>query len=265
MASFIDWFKHRFLDLPVLASEHGRSVDDLLMYVHWLMLALFVGWLAFFFFAILRFRASRHPRANPVGVKSPLSNYLEVGVALTEAVLLLGFAVPLWAKMVSNPPAPQDATVIRVLGRQFNWVAHYAGVDGILGRQNAALSSAGDPFGVDRKDDPAGLDDVVVQGIFVVPVGRPVIAHVSSLDVIHSFAIPPMRICQDAIPGMSIPTWFTPTKEGEYKITCAQLCGNAHYGMSAILKVVSLAQYDRWLAEQSAKARSASAAPVNYE
>jgi cytochrome c oxidase subunit 2 len=265
MASFIDWFKHGFLALPIQASEHGRNVDNLLMYVHWLMLALFVGWLAFFLLAILRFRATRHPRANPVGVKSHFSTWLEAGVALTEAVLLIGFAVPLWAKMVSNPPAPRDATVIHVMGRQFNWMAHYAGTDGVMGRQDLALSSAGDPFGVDRKNDSHALDDVVVQGNIAVPVNRHVLVHLTSMDVIHSLAIPAMRVCQDAIPGMSIPVWFKPTKEGEYKITCAQLCGNSHYGMYATLKVVSQGEYDKWLAAQSAKARAANAAPVNYE
>ena len=48
-------------------------------------------------------------------------------------------------------------------------------------------------------------------------------------------------------------------------ITCAQLCGNSHYGMFATLKVVSQAEYNRWLAEQSAKAKAASAQPVSYE
>ncbi len=265
MTSFVEWFKHRFLDLPVVASAHGRSVDNLLMYVHWLMLVLFVGWLTYFVFALLRFRASRHPRANPVGIKSHFSSYLEGGVALTEALLLVAFAVPLWAKRVSDPPLAPAAVEIGVLGRQFNWVAHYAGVDGVMGRQDPALSTAADPFGLDRKNDPHAADDVVVQGNLVVPVGRPVLVHLSSLDVVHSLAIPAMRVCQDAIPGMSIPVWFTPTRQGEYKITCAQLCGNSHYGMFATLKVVSPAEYDRWLAEQSAKARSTAAGPVNYE
>jgi cytochrome c oxidase subunit 2 len=105
----------------------------------------------------------------------------------------------------------------------------------------------------------------VVQGNIVVPVNRHVLAHLTSLDVIHSLAIPAMRVCQDAIPGMSIPTWFKPTRIGDYKITCAQLCGNSHYGMYATLKVVSQADYDRWLTEQSGKARAAHAAPVDYE
>jgi cytochrome c oxidase subunit 2 len=168
--------------------------------------------------------------------------------------------------VVERRPQSEDATVIRVMARQFNWMAHYPGVDRQMGRQDPALSSANDPFGVDRKGDTNAVDDVVVQGNIVVPVNRDVIVHLTSLDVIHSLAIKAMRVCQDAIPGMTIPTWFKPTRVGEYKITCAQLCGNSHYGMFGTLKVVSQEEFDQWLAEQSAKARAAAAAgPVSYE
>jgi len=262
--SFNYWFKHDLLKLPFLASEHGEKVDNLIVYVHWLMLVLFVGWLAYFFYAIFRFRQSKNPRADYVGVKGHMSNYLEVGVAIVEAVLLVGFAVPLWAKSASHPPAEKDSTVLYIMGRQFNWNAHYAGTDGIMGRQDRALAKGNDPFGLDRKNDAGAKDDVVVQGNIFVPVGKPVIAHISSLDVIHSFAVRAMRTCQDAIPGMSVATWFTPTKVGKYKITCAQLCGNSHYGMAGTLHVVTQAEFDKWLAEQSTKAKS-TAEPVSYE
>ena len=259
------WFKHTVLNLPVLASEHGKSVDDLIVYVHILMVVLFVGWFGYFLYALVRFRQSKNPKADYVGVKGHMSNWLEGGVALVEAVLLIGFAVPLWAKVVSNPPLEKDSTVIHVLGRQFNWNGHYSGVDGKMGRQDPALSAGGDAFGVDRKNDPDAKDDVVVSINFVVPVNKPVVLHISSLDVIHSFAIRSMRICQDATPGLSVPAWFTPVKEGKYKISCAQLCGNSHYAMLGSLEVVSQAEYDKWLAEQSAKAKSSGAAPVSYE
>ena len=92
--------KHDLLGLPVLASEHGGKVDGLIIYVHALMAVLFVGWLGYFLYAIIRFRKSRSPKADYVGVKGHMSNYLEVGVALVEAILLIGFAVPLWAQIV---------------------------------------------------------------------------------------------------------------------------------------------------------------------
>ncbi len=262
--SFEYLIKHKLLELPVLASEHGGKVDSLIIYVHALMAVLFVGWLGYFLYAIVRFRKSRNPKADYVGVQGHMSNYLEVGVALIEAILLIGFAVPLWAQVVANPPSEKDSIVINVIGRQFNWNGHYAGTDGKMGRQSPVLTSASDAFGVDRKGDADAKDDVVVMGNFVVPVNKNVLVNVTSMDVIHSFAIQSMRVCQDATPGLRVSTWFKPVKVGEYRITCAQLCGNSHYGMFGTLKVVSQAEYDKWIGEQSAKAKGASA-PVSYE
>jgi cytochrome c oxidase subunit II len=262
--SFDYLIKHKLLNLPTLASEHGRHVDDLIVYVHALMAVLFVGWFAYFLYALVRFRRSRNPKADYVGVKGHFSNWIEGGVALIEAILLLGFAVPLWAKVVTRPPSEKDATVINVIGRQFNWNGHYAGVDGKIGQPSPARSTGSDPFGLDRKGDANAKDDVVVQGNFVVPVNKDVLLNITSLDVIHSFAVRSMRVCQDAVPGLRISTWFKPVKEGDYKVTCAQLCGNSHYGMFATLKVVSQADYDKWLGEQSTKAK-ATAEPVSYE
>jgi cytochrome c oxidase subunit 2 len=61
----------------------------------------------------------------------------------------------------------------------------------------------------------------------------------------------PLRVTQDAIPGMKIPLWFKPTVEGDYMINCAQLCGNSHYFMKGIFKVMSQEKFNAWLAEKS--------------
>ena len=105
-------------------------------------------------------------------------------------------------------------------------------------------------FGVDP-NDPKGKDDVVVMHEMHVPVNKPVIAYVSSKDVIHSFKIIAMRVTQDAIPGMRIPVWFKPTQVGRYQINCAQLCGNSHSAMFAgSLVVQTQEEFDQWLAKQ---------------
>ena len=262
MSALADWIKYKLLCLPVLASEHGEDVDNFIVYVHALMAALFVGWLAYFVYVLFRFRGSRNPKADYAGVKSHLSSYMEGGVAFVEAVLLLGFAVPLWAKIVSNPPTDPGTVEIYVLGKQFSWFGRYAGADGRFGRQDPARYDGSNFFGLDRQNDPAALDDVIVDGTFVVPVNQSIILHIGSLDVIHSFAVRSMRICQDATPGLSIATWFKPTRVGEYKITCAQLCGNGHSTMSGLLKVVSQEEYDLWLLEKSAAAARQGAAPA---
>jgi cytochrome c oxidase subunit 2 len=131
-----EWFGEKILGLPQLASSNGRGVDDLIIYVHWLMLALFIGWTIYFLYAIRRFRSSRHPKADYHGVRSHASNYLEVGVALVEAVLLIFVAVPIWARNVSQLPSPGESTVIQVVAQQFAWNVRYAGPDGVFGRQD---------------------------------------------------------------------------------------------------------------------------------
>ena len=237
----------KFLGLPLLASEHGKTVDDLIIYVHWLMILLFVGWLGYFAYALFRFHRSRNPKADYVGVKNHASNYIEAAVALVEGVLLIFVAVPLWAKAVDKFPDKSKATEVYIAGQQFQWNGRYAGKDGVFGKQDMHFVTAQNPFGADP-NDPAGKDDVVIQSEFHVPVNKPVIAYISSRDVIHSFKIIAMRVTQDAIPGMRSPVWFTPTKEGRYQINCAQLCGNSHSQMSAgVLVVESQEAFDKWV------------------
>lgn len=256
----------KLLGLPTLASTHGADVDLLIIYLHVLMLVLFVGWAGYFVYALWRFRQSRSPKADYVGVTNHASSWIEVAVAFCEGVLLIGFAVPLWARSVDKFPDPSQSTVIRVTAKQFSWMARYPGTNGIFGKQDIKLVTSTNQLGIVARDpklkdqDPAGADDVFIEsGDIAVPVDKPVIAYVTSLDVIHSFKLLPMRVTQDAIPGMMIPVHFTPTVTNTYQINCAQLCGNGHSGMKGIFKVLSQPEYDAWLKTK------AGAGAVSYE
>ena len=244
-------FFSKLLFLPEVASAHGKGLDELLVYVHLLMLVLFVGWLAFFVVAVFKHRKSANPKADYVGARSHFSTYAEVGVAAIEGLLLLGFAVPLWAKSVDKFPEEKDATVIQIMGQQFAWNAHYAGPDNKWGKQDVKFASSTNPFGLDSGDAGAKDDITCLREKFLVPVGKEVICKISSMDVIHCFKLPAMRVTQDAIPGMSIPVHFKPTKVGDYTITCAQLCGNLHSTMRGEFKVVEQAEFDKWFAEKA--------------
>ena len=239
------------LGLPVLASEHGRSVDDLIIYVHLLMIVLFAGWLAYFFYALFRFHRSRNPKADYLGVRNHASNYIEVAVAVVEGVLLLGVAVPLWGKAVGGPPNTEGATQVQIVAQQFNWNFRYPGKDKEFGRQEMRFVNSTNVFGVDP-DDPKGKDDFPTVDEMHVVVGKPVVAYISSKDVIHSFKVIAMRVTQDAIPGMRIPIWFVPNKIGHYQINCAQLCGNSHSAMAnGLLVVESQEDFDKWVDAKS--------------
>ena len=84
------------------------------------------------------------------------------------------------------------------------------------------------------------------------PVDTPVLVHLSTQDVIHSFGISSMRVKQDAIPGQEIPVWFEPTMTGDFEINCSQLCGLGHYRMRGFVKIQTQTEFQAWFQEEMA-------------
>jgi cytochrome c oxidase subunit 2 len=242
----------KYLGMPFDASAHGHQIDFMMGMVHWLMLFLFLVWAPFFIYTLVRFRKKKNPVANYVGSKSKLSTYLEVGIVVAEVALLFGFAFPQWAYLKNDFPPEAEATRVHVVAEQFAWNFHYPGPDGIFGQRSVDLvDTALNPLGLDP-NDPNGGDDIATVNELHLPVNKPVIIQLSSKDVIHSFALPTMRIKQDAMPGLTIPIWFEPVKTGEWEISCAQLCGLSHYRMRGFITVESEEEFAAWLTEMAA-------------
>ena len=251
----------RLLGHPDLASEHGARLDYATVLVHWLMLVLFVIWIAIFVFLIVRFRAGHNPKARYKGLDSHLPSYGEDAVGIVGVILLAGFSIPLYSERVDDVPEESESTVVRVVGEQFAWNVHYPGPDGIFGITKPELVNAEtNALGLDR-DDPNAKDDVTTINQLHLVVDKPAIIKLSSKDVIHSFFILAMRVKQDAIPGMQFPVWFEPTvttaemreKYGEdfnFEIGCSQLCGLGHYRMRGFATIHSQADYDAWMEEE---------------
>jgi cytochrome c oxidase subunit II len=263
-----DW-----LGLPALASTHGGQIDAMIGWVHVFMLILFVGWGGFFVYTLVRFRRSRNPVADYTGVTSHASKYSEIAVALIEAVLLFGFAIPLWAARVDSMPPDSESLVVQVTAEQFAWNVHYAGPDRVFGRTDIKLLDAqANPLGLDRSD-PAAKDDITTLNQVYLPVNTPIVIRLRSKDVIHSFGVPEFRVKQDAIPGLTIPIWFIPTvttadmrtqkgmPDFQYEIACAQLCGLGHARMRGFVTVQSAEEFQKWMEEAVAEAATAEADP----
>ncbi len=238
-----------YLGLPVAASTHAGEIDHMIVLVHWLMAVLFVGWGVFFVFVLFRFRRGANPTASYTGAKGKISKGTEVAVAIIEVLLLVFYAIPAWAKRVRAFPSESEAVVVRVVAEQFAWNVHYPGPDGKFGRTDIKLIGSDNPLGLDRRD-PAAKDDITTINQLNLPVDRPVLVHLSSKDVIHSFGLTEMRVKQDAIPGMTIPVWFIPNRVGEYEISCSQLCGLGHFRMRGFITIQNAADYQKWFADQ---------------
>jgi cytochrome c oxidase subunit 2 len=263
------------MGFPPSASSHGAQLDQLTAIVHWFMLVLFVGWGLFFVYCLFRFRRKSNPVASYTGAKGGFSTWGEAAVVLVEVVLLILFAVPIWAKRVANVPDKSQAVQIRVVAQQFAWNIHYPGRDGVFGRTDLSKVTDGNPLGLDP-NDPAGKDDIITLNQLHLPLGKPVLIYLSSKDVIHSFYLPVMRVKQDAIPGQVIPVYFTPTEinppKAKYpecygtktcwEIACAQLCGLTHYRMQGYLTVESPADFAKWLDDTAPKPAALAPAPA---
>jgi cytochrome c oxidase subunit II len=248
--------------LPENASEHGELVDNMDGFVHWFMLFLFVGWSIYLVHVFYRYNAKRNPRANYAGVTGHSTTHIEIGVCIVEAILLFGFAFPLWARQADEFPTGPEVVKLRAVGEQFGWSFHYAGNDGVLGGINPKLTSPSNVIGRDMTD-PNGKDDFLNTGMMKIPVNRPVIIDVRSKDVIHNLALTSMRAAQDATPGVKSHIWFKPIKVGTWDIICGQLCGPGHSGMRAVLEVVTDKEYEAWLKERSeAAANEAAPSPA---
>jgi len=247
------------LGMPVAASSHAAEIDNLIVLVHWLMALLFVGWGLFFIYTLVRFRAAANPKASYHGTKGTWSKWIEGAVLVAEIALLAFFSMPIYAERVEEFPSEDESVVVRVVAEQFAWNIHYPGADRKFGRTDIKLVSAANPLGLDRRD-PDAKDDITTINQLNLPVNRPAIVHLSSKDVIHSFALPQMRVKQDAIPGIVHNLWFTPTMEtptlpdgtNTWEIACSQLCGLGHYRMRGFYTIQSQQAFDKWLADEAA-------------
>jgi cytochrome c oxidase subunit 2 len=86
----------------------------------------------------------------------------------------------------------------------------------------------------------------------MLPVDSQTLLKIRSRDVIHSFFIPEFRVKMDAIPGITNELRVTPTKTGDYRAYCAELCGTSHAYMIATVHVLEQAEFEAWAQEQQA-------------
>ncbi len=237
----------RFWHLPVDAARHGAALDRHLLLNLWIVLAL-LALMHLLLLAGLVFR-----RRAPRPIHKLTLEYLPL-LALTFLFGWLGIrAQQLWAQQRFTGADPA-AMQIEVTGMQFVWYFRYPGHDRAFGHTALRLvdAGAGNPLGIDPRD-AYGKDDLVSSQL-VLPAGREVDLTLRAQDVIHGFAVPAMRLKQNAIPGQDTHIHFTPETPGTYGILCTQVCGLGHYRMQAVLQVLPQPQFDAWLTQHEAAA-----------
>jgi cytochrome c oxidase subunit 2 len=210
---------------PANNSDIGQSIDKVFYWILGITTIVFIGTQAVLVWFLIRYREKKHTKQTII--YSHGSNVLEfVWTAIPALILvILAFTSEMtWDRARKTPP--ENPLHIRVLGRQYQWNFVYPGADGIL-----------------------GTDDDLEDPLLKAPVGRPVMFHISSQDVLHSFWLPSFRIKQDAMPGANVKVWMTPLETGKFEVACAEFCGISHGEMKAQFEVVTEEEFAAYLAE----------------
>lgn len=239
--------------MPPDGALHGVAIDRLMW---WNLVAL--GLLFIIAHILLVSAMFRRKKATAHTGLSHRSEWIVLGgITLLYAWMAIS-AQRLWAAIRYQGAAP-GALQVEVTGEQFQWYFRYPGVDGVFGATRPELidAPAGNPLGLDRTD-PHSADDVV-SSVLVLPEGREVDLGIRSIDVIHGFFIPGMRLKQNAVPGMEMHIHFTPSIVGDYPVLCSQVCGLGHARMQTHLRVVSESDYTAWLAGREPRHASGAA------
>lgn len=237
--------------LPIAASTYAEQIDFGIRLIHYVMFVIFILWGIFFTYLLIKYRRRPGVPAEREETHNAFKGLIPDFVVMVFEIALIAFyAIPVWSKIKIQFPKPEDANQIDVIAEQFAWNVHYPGKDGKFGKRSIDLVHFSNPIGLDRSD-PAAQDDVVLANEIHMPLGKPTLIRLTSMDVIHSFWVPEFRIKQDAVPGMTIPVWVQPTRVGRYELSCAQLCGFAHSLMRADVYVDTPEDYQKWLTAQA--------------
>lgn len=228
--------------MPPDGALYGPAVDHLLF---WNLIAVCAAailahlWLIA---ATLRRRAAKRSFPAPV-------RWILIAAFCALYLWMAVTAQNLWAANRFTGPS-LTAMHVEVVGEQFQWYFRYPGPDATFGATKPELinAAAGNPLGIDSADSN-GKDDIV-SSYLVLPAGREIDLQLRSIDVIHGFFIPGMRLKENAVPGLVLHVHFTPMTPGTYPILCSQVCGLGHQRMQAVLRVVSPADFNAWLAQR---------------
>jgi cytochrome c oxidase subunit 2 len=280
------WYYSKFY-LPEASSEHGSSYDNLMFISLALIMLVQVITQALLHYFAYKYQGKKGNRALFYADNDKLEFIWTIIPVIVLAGLII-YGLFTWSDIM-NFEEEEDAIVIELYAKRFNWEARYAGNDNILGNANVRFIEGANTVGVDASDVDA-KDDVITAELHL-PVGRQAIFKLRSQDVLHSAYMPHFRAQMNVVPGMITQFAFTPTvttkeireteymqdkmytiqelrkvkneksiaagdgpideyTEFDYYLLCNKICGASHYNMQMKIIVETQEEYDAWMATQ---------------
>jgi cytochrome c oxidase subunit 2 len=164
------------------------------------------------------------------------STTLELLWSIIPGLICVFIMYASYTAMIQLRTMPANGVNIEAVAYQFGWDFYYPDAS-----ENGTHVKADAPTKPDAQLSRPGADRLVPE--LVVPVGKPIIMHVTSADVLHAFFNAPLGVKIDAIPGRINYAWFQADRAGTYLGQCAELCGSAHSEMFFKVRAVSDSEY----------------------
>ena len=220
-------------------------------------MVIFVGVFGVMFYSIVKHRKSKGAKA----ANFHESTTVEIVWTVVPLVIVVLMALPATKVVVAMKDTSSADLTIKATGMQWKWGYDYLKGEG----EGLAFISALDPTHREMSDSgkPSGDNYLLkVDNPLVVPVDRKIRIITTANDVIHAWMVPAFGVKQDAIPGFVRDTWFRAEKVGDFYGQCAELCGKEHAYMPIHVKVLSQADYSKWV-EGKLKEKAAAADDPN--
>ena len=227
-------------------TEVAGDIYDLHMLIFWMCLAIFVGVFSVMFYSIFAHRKSKNFKPSQFSH----STSVEIVWTIIPFFILIAFAIPATIVLIKLEDTTKSDLTIKITGYQWKWGYEYLDSDISFYSTLTTPREQIDQFDKENAVEQGENYLLETDNMVVVPSGRKVRALITANDVIHAWWIPAFGVKKDAIPGYINEIWFNVIegKEGIYRGQCAELCGKDHAYMPIVVKVVTGAEFDAWVA-----------------
>jgi cytochrome c oxidase subunit 2 len=232
-------------------SKNAEDIDTLYKITLYVAIVIFLIVESTLIWSLVMFRARRGgPEAAQIRGNTPL----ELGWTIAAALILVVLTAITFIYLddIENPPPSSPGGLQAQRGQ-------LASVD-----QDSPPKSGGPTLNIDvngqqylwRYDYP-GKEQLFSYYEMVVPTNTTVTLDITGSDVIHSWWIPKLGGKVDGVPGHTAQTWFKVSKPGLYRGQCAELCGEGHADMKAVVRAVPPDEFTAWESRQRADIKAA--------
>lgn len=168
---------------------------------------------------------------------------IELIWTITPSVILILIAFPSFKLLYLMDETNDPSMTIVAEGHQWYWSYQYPD---FLDSNEQSIEF--DSYIVPESDlEPGELRMLEVDNRVIVPELTNIRFVITSGDVIHSFACPPLGIKCDAYPGRLNQVSVFINREGVFYGQCSEICGILHSSMPIVIESVNIDKFVQWL------------------